>query len=76
MVQCKEKEKGEGMGKKGRGKEKLAALDTIHQLMNEPKVLGHLGRGYVEDDGHVVVNESKKSLSVEPEKGVVNLKVK
>lgn len=44
--------------------------------MNESKVLGHLGRGYVEDDGHVVVNESKKSLSVEPEKGVVNLKVK
>lgn len=58
------------MGKKGRGKDKLAALDTIHQLMNESKSTRNLGEGYVADDGHVVVVNEQED-PVEPEKGVV-----
>jgi hypothetical protein len=62
-VQCEEKEKGEGMGKKGTGKEKLAALDSVHQLMNESESTRKLGEGYVGDDGHVVVvNEQEESV--------------
>lgn len=57
-VQCKGEKRRDGR-KKGRGKKKLAALDTIHLSMNESKATRKLGEGDVADDGHVVVNEEE-----------------